>query len=97
MSKDQTDWKSKFNELLGTCQSELKKTTQIGKKMLSASQSNADLHDTYEALGIIFKKYIEDDKIKIEDEEVEVLIQKAKRLESDLEGFESDVRNLKKS
>lgn len=96
MTKDQTDWKSKFNELMNTCQTELKKTTQIGKKMLSASQSNAELHDTYEALGIILKKYIEEDKIKIEDEEVDVLIKKAKKLETDLDGFETDVRTLKK-
>ena len=97
MSSDQTDWKSKFNELLDTCQSELKKTTQIGKKMLSASQSNAELHDTYKSLGILFKKCLEEGTIEVNNEEVSQLVAKATKLEADLEGFESDVQSLKKN
>ena len=58
-NEDNVDWKNKFNDLLNTCQTELKKTTQIGMKMLSASQSNAKLHETYEALGLWLKEAIE--------------------------------------
>ena len=93
---DQTDWKLKFNDLLNTCQSEFKKTTQIGMKMLSASQSNAQLHDTYEALGRMLKEGIENETIKVENSDIEVLITKAKKLESDLELLESEVQNIKK-
>ena len=97
MANEQTDWKSKFNELLDTCQNELKKTTQIGKKMLSASQSNAELQDTYKALGLIFKKYLDEGLVKVENPEVDKLLATAAKLEADMEGFESDVQTLKKS
>ena len=58
-SNDQVDWKLKFNDLVSTCQSELKKTTKIGMKMLSASQSNAELHDTYQEIGRWAKQAVE--------------------------------------
>lgn len=90
------DWKNKFNDLLNTCQTELKKTTQIGMKMLSASQSNAKLHETYEALGLWLKEAIESDELKIEDQKVLDLIAEANQLESDLETFESEVQTIKK-
>lgn len=92
----EVDWKVKFNDLLEVCGSEIKKTTEIGKKMLSASQSNANLRETYEELGQIFKQYVEADKIKIEDSEVMMLIERATKLEDQMEGFESDVHNIKK-
>lgn len=97
MTNEQTDWKSKFNELLDTCQNELKKTTQIGKKMLSASQSNAELQDTYRALGVIFKQCLVDGTVKVDNPEIEELLATAAKLEADMEGFESDVQTLKKS
>jgi hypothetical protein len=93
---DQTDWKLKINGLLNTCQSELKKTTQIGMKMLTASQSNADLHDTYEALGRLLKEAVENKTIEVENSDIEGLIAKANKLESDLEFLESEVQNIKK-
>lgn len=97
MSDDQTDWKFKFTELLDTCQSELKKTTQIGKKMLSASQSTADLNEAYRSLGILFKDYIASGEVQVDSEKVNDLISIASKLEADLEGYESDVQTLKKS
>ena len=97
MTNEQTDWKSKFHELLDTCQNELKKTTQIGKKMLSATQSNAELQDTYKALGLIFKQCLDEGSIKVDNPEVTELLATAAKLEADLEGFESDVQTLKKN
>ena len=32
----QPDWKDRFNDIVQTCQDEIKKTTEIGKKMLTA-------------------------------------------------------------
>ena len=48
----QGEWKSKFQEMMQVCQEELKKTTEIGKKMLTASKANSDLKEAYEELGI---------------------------------------------
>ena len=44
-------WKNKVQDILHTCQEELKRTTEIGKKMLSASSTNSELHSAYEELG----------------------------------------------
>jgi hypothetical protein len=95
-SNDQVDWKLKFNDLVSTCQSELKKTTKIGMKMLSASQSNAELHDTYEEIGRWTKQAVESGDLKIDDIKVQDLIAKANSLESELEDFEDQVHNIKK-
>lgn len=92
---DNTDWKLKFNDLLNTCQSEFKKTTKIGMKMLSASQSNSQLHETYEALGVWLKEAVESGKITVDDVEVEGLIARAKELESAMENFEKEVQEIK--
>ena len=96
MATEQTDWRAKFNDLLDTCQSELKKTTQIGKKMLSASQSTAELNDIYRNLGMKFKEAIEKGEVSSSDPEFEELVATGVKLESDLEGFESEVQSLKK-
>lgn len=92
---DNADWKLKFNDILNTCQSELKKTTKIGMKMLSASQSNSQLHETYEALGMWLKNAVEQGELKIEDVEVEALLAKVNELEKAMEDFEKEVQEIK--
>ena len=91
-NKESQDWRLKLNDLVQTCQSELKKTTQIGLKMISASQSNIQLHEIYENLGKWLMAEVVSGRIKIEDEKIEELISRVKDLESELEGFEKDVR-----
>jgi hypothetical protein len=96
-NKDETpDWKMKFNELVSTCQTELKKTTQIGMKMVSASQSNAKLHDTYEALGQWLKEAVSNGELEVKNEEVTNLLALATKLELDLQNYEDEVQNIKK-
>jgi len=95
-TQNTTDWKDKFSELLNTCQTELKKTTQIGLKMVSASQSNAKLRDTYEALGVWLKEAVANGEIKIENEDVSNLIALANKLEAELHTYEEEVQNIKK-
>ncbi|MBD63645.1 MAG: hypothetical protein CME62_00430 [Halobacteriovoraceae bacterium] len=91
------EWKNRFNDLLNTCQAELKKTTQIGMKMLSASQSNTRLHEVYEELGQWLKVAVQNNEIEVEDQKIRDLIEEATRIETELEDFESDVQTLKKS
>ncbi len=45
------DWRAKMQDVLQTCQDEIKKTTEMGKKMLQASRANSALHEAYEELG----------------------------------------------
>jgi hypothetical protein len=93
---DSNDWKGKFSELVNTCQSELKKTTKIGMKMISASQSNTQLHDTYETMGRWLLEQVEAGKISVEDEEIASMISKVKELEVQLKDYEREVQDIKK-
>ncbi len=90
------DWREKLNDLMQVAQSEIKKTTQIGLKMLSASQSNEQLHDIYEMLGKWLIAEVQSGKLQIDDVEVEGLIAKVRDLEKELEGYEQDVQDIKK-
>ena len=42
------NWSKKFMQVLQHAQEELKKTTEIGKKMISASKTSSELHELYE-------------------------------------------------
>lgn len=95
-SSQGTDWKLKLNDIVQTCQSELKKTTKIGMKMISASQSNVQLHEAYEELGKWAFSQINSGKILNKEEDILALIEKIKTLEVELESFEHEVQEIKK-
>lgn len=88
-------WKNKVQDILHTCQEELKRTTEIGKKMLSASSTNSELHSAYEELGQIIKTKIESGDINIEDIRVHEIINSIKEKEETLEEIEKEVRKIK--
>ena len=92
---EQSDWMNKFQDLINSCQVELKKTTHIGMKMLSASQSNAQLHETYESLGILVRQAIQKGDLSWNDPKVSELLDKIDKLETEMEQFESEVREIK--
>lgn len=94
-NNDSVDWRLKINDLVQTCQTELKKTTQIGKKMLSASQSNVKLHETYEQIGKWLVCQVKEKDLKIDDENIVNLIAKVQELKNQLEGLEKDVQDIK--
>lgn len=88
-------WKNKVQNILNLCQEELKKTTEIGKKMLSASSTNSDLHSAYEELGLYIKNQIEEEKLSIDDSKVLHLIELIKEKEKTLEEIENEVKKIK--
>lgn len=88
-------WVDKFNELVNTCQAEFKRTTQIGMKMVSASQSNAQLQEEYQKLGKMVAKGMKKGDLKWENEKVAELLEQIDRLKGELKGFEKEVQDLK--
>lgn len=90
------NWKEKFSGLLNTCQDELKKTTEIGKKMFAASKTNSDIKENYEELGVILFKGLEDGSIKLESDKALKLCEQIKAWQKDLESIEADVQAIKK-
>ena len=93
----QSPWKNRVQEMLNICQEELKKTTEIGKKMLSASKANSELHETYELLGQEILKDIRNKKIKWENTEAQRLIKIIEQKEDLLENMETQVQDIKKN
>jgi hypothetical protein len=89
-------WRKKALGVLQACESELRRTTAIGMKMIQASKANSDLHDTYEELGRIVAKMIEDGELDCSSMRVRSLITKARELETFLGDMEGQVSELKK-
>jgi len=94
MQKNQ-EWKSRVQELFQTAQDEFKRTTEIGKKMLTASKTNSSLHEAYEALGMLAVKEIERGNLEWNNPKVKELLEQISHCQKDLEDIESEVKKIK--
>lgn len=92
----QPQWKDRFSEIVQVCQEELKRTTEIGKKMLSASKTNTALHESYEELGHLAFIALESGDLNWDSERAKELVNSIKSCECDLENIEKDVNEIKK-
>ena len=95
MERRDRHWKKTFQKLVDSCQQEVKRTTEIGKKMLSASKTNSCLHESYESLGAYTLKAIKDGTLEWDDPKVRELIEKIEVCEKDLEDIESEVNKIR--
>ncbi len=90
-----TEWKSKFTEIVQTCQSELKRTTDIGKRMLSASKTNTTLHESYEEIGTLVVKALKNGELQWDNPRVNEILNTIKGCEKDLELMEKEVNHIR--
>lgn len=88
-------WKLKVQEMLQVCQDEIKRTTEIGKKMLSASKTNTVLHEAYEELGMLAVKELQDKKLQWDNPRVAEILEQVKKCEKDLSSIESEMNKIK--
>lgn len=95
INKSNESFGNKLQDLVQTFQGELKKTTQIGMKMISASQSNSELKESYEQLGILVVQAIKNDDLKWENKETHRLIKKIDNLKKQLTSLEDDLHTIK--
>ncbi len=95
-TQENLDWKDKFSDLVQTCQTELKKTTKIGMKMISATQSNSQLHECYEEIGKWLVEEYNSGNIQVDNERIEGLISRVSDLNSQLSDYEKEVQEIKK-
>lgn len=91
----QPHWRSKFNEIVQVCTDELKKTTEIGKKMLNASKTNSCLHEAYEELGVLVAKAMEKKQIDWDNPRAKELLKTIKHCKSNLNDIENEVNKIK--
>ena len=89
------DWQKKMQEVFQVCSEELKKTTAIGKKMLSASKTNSCLHEAYEELGFLTAQAIKNNELNWENEDVQRILKTIEGCQSDLESMEEEVNDIR--
>ena len=93
--KKEPDWKVRAQELLHIASDELKKTAEIGKKMLFASQKTTELRDYYEMLGHKVVTELKAKKLDWDDPEVAEIMVQIEEMEKGLQEIEDDVRKIK--
>lgn len=93
---DNNEWKQKVQDLLGQFQEEVKKTTQIGMKMLSASKTNTCLNKNYEELGELAYEAIKNGDLIWDNGKVKELIDGIDGCLVNLSDIEKEVSEIKK-
>ena len=88
-------WKSKVQELFQSAQTEIKRTTEIGKKMFNASKTNTNLNEAYEELGMLAAKALDRGELDWNHARVKELILIIKTCKDDLEKIEGEVHDIK--
>ncbi len=89
------DWQKKVQEMFSVCSEELKKTTAIGKKMLSASKANTNLHEAYEELGALAVEAMKSGELKWENERVNKILKTIESCQTDLNSIEEEVNEIR--
>lgn len=93
--KKNSGWKIKFNHWFFSFHQEVIKTGAIGKKLLTASRTNAHLNETYQELGRLLEKGIESGEVEWDSAKVRALLHTAKACKKDLEHIEKQVYKIK--
>lgn len=87
--------KGRFNFWLLNFHKEVMKTTAIGKKMLTASRTNAHLKDTYEELGKLLERGVENGEVDWDSPKMRALIHTIKACKRDMEDIERKMNKIK--
>lgn len=94
--EEKKQWKEKMQEFLSSCQGELLKTTEIGKKMFNASKTNSCLRECYEELGRLAIKDIKAGRLEWPHPRVRELVDKVQFCEESLQEIEEEMNSIKK-
>jgi hypothetical protein len=95
MGVEEKDWKKKVMNVLSQCSDELRRTTEIGKKMLNASKTNSSLHEAYEEIGRRAVWAMRKGELQWEDSGVEEILQHIEDFETELAKMEGDVNRIR--
>lgn len=93
--KNNSGWKMKINHWFFNFHKEIVKTGVIGKKLLTASRTNAHLKETYEELGKMLEKGIDSGEVEWDSAKVRMLLHTIKACKKDLEHLERQVYKIK--
>ena len=89
------DWKAKLQDMIKGAQIELKRATKLGKKLVTASHTNSELHQTFEELGKLTRDSIKLGHLDWEHVQAKKLLKKIDQLEKEMELLEDEVQKIK--
>ena len=95
MERELNHWKSRMQDLLHVCRDEMKRTTVIGKKMISASRISTNLNRAYEELGELAAKELKAGKLEWNHPQVKRILKRVVECEEQLEEVESEVNKIR--
>ncbi len=93
--KERKSFRVKINFWFHHVQNEIRKTSAIGKKMLTASRTNAHLKDTYEELGKLLEKGVDNGEVDWDSAKLRALLHTVKACKKDLEEIEQKMNTIK--
>jgi len=95
MPRQNQEWRSRVQEIFQVCQEEIKRTTDIGKKMLTASKTNSCLHTSYEELGMLVYKEVAEGRLEWNHPRLKEIMATIQVCESELDTIEKEVNKIK--
>jgi hypothetical protein len=89
------NWKRKINYWFFNVHQEILKTSVIGKKLLTASRTNSHLKETYEDLGKLAERDMENGILDWDSPKARAYLQTIKACKKDLADIEQQVHKIK--
>lgn len=93
--KKRSNFKVKLNFWFLNFHKEFMKTSSLGKKMLTASRTNAHLKETYEELGKLLERGVENGEVDWDSPKMRALLHTIKACKKDLEEIERKMNKIK--
>ncbi len=90
-----SEWKNKVQVVLNSVQEELKKTTDIGVRMFTASKTNSCLKEAYEDLGKLVAKEMLAERLEFNHAKAKELLGRIKECEEHLASIEEEVNHIR--
>jgi hypothetical protein len=91
----QKSWKRKINYWFFSLHQEILKTSVIGKKLLTASRTNSHLKETYEELGRLVERDIEQGILDWDSPKARAYLNTIRACKQDLADIEKQVHKIK--
>ncbi len=95
MSDKTSTFKHKVQEIFNLCQDELKRTTEIGKKMIHASKANTELHQYQQELGELAVKELRERTLTWVNPRAQELLELITECEVQLTKIEGQVNEIR--
>jgi DNA-binding TFAR19-related protein (PDSD5 family) len=93
--KNSKNWKRQINYWFLNIHQEILKTSVIGKKLLTASRTNSHLKETYEELGRLVEKDIDQGILEWDSPKARAHLNTIRACKKDLAEIENQVHRIK--